>query len=389
MNQSDNTKTLHLHYLGVLALAIVLSFVYYFLFDFLRWIEHDTPSHILGTKLLFGLEGGENWQHRITKPVPMLLPGIGMLAGIHPAAVFLFQNALLFYACALSAFHLGYKLLNSSKGGWTVSLMLLGSQVFAIYPLFITSDGWGYLFNLLIAIQIVSISRSQAIKPYTWYLGLSFILVIGLLAKESVLFGILWLLILLLLSSTSHRYRAILMVATTSIVFFTAQYIINSLWGGQLVTRIAETQDYQIRYNLSIDYLLQQIHAVDNLFWLATAGLLLAYKRLPGDRAFQSAVWSLLIFLLISPFLPLYNYDRILFMAFPAVILLASYGINALRVRSLLYLVLIGFAQVLVSWAIFRWDTKGLLPILWIGGGLLLLLFVLLDRKQPIQHHSL
>lgn len=389
MNPTGHTKPLYHHYLGVLVLAIVLSFVYFYLFDFLRWIEHDTPSHILGTKLLFGIEGGENWQHRVTKPIPMLLPGIGMLLGIHPTAVFLFQNTLLFYACTLSAFHFGYTLLNSRAGGWYASLMLLGSQVFAIYPLFITSDAWGYLFILLIGIQVVKISRTRENKPYRWYVFMSIFLVVGLLSKESVLFGCLWLILVLSLLSKRHRLGAILMISVTMVLTVGIQYIIQANWGGALFFRIAETQDFQIRYNLSLNYFLQQLHAIDNLIWLVVAGMLVGFKHHRREPAYQATILSLAFFLLLAPLLPLYNYDRILFMAFPAILLLACYGIEALHIRGVLYLLLIGMSQVIVSWLIYRWDIKGILPILWTGGGLLLLLMLWLDRKQPIQHRSL
>ena len=76
----------------------ILAIVYWFLFDFLRWEQFDTPSFIGGARLLFGLDGGYDFQSRLTKPLILILPGfIEFITYVHPKYVFIFQNVIFFY----------------------------------------------------------------------------------------------------------------------------------------------------------------------------------------------------------------------------------------------------------------------------------------------------
>ena len=77
-------------------IGILISISSFFLFDFLRWEEYDMRSFIDGSKLLFGDETALNLQSRITKPLPLILPGLlHLLLNFDIKQTILFQNCIL------------------------------------------------------------------------------------------------------------------------------------------------------------------------------------------------------------------------------------------------------------------------------------------------------
>ena len=125
----------------------ISGIIYWFLFDFLRWIQFDTPNFVGGARLLFGLEGGFDLQARITKPLVLIFPGlIELVSGIHPNYSFLFQNIICYHFCGILIYKVIEHISNSKYQAYLGMLAYITCQPFAIFSLFILSDSVGLLF---------------------------------------------------------------------------------------------------------------------------------------------------------------------------------------------------------------------------------------------------
>ena len=119
-------------------IGILISISSFFLFDFLRWEEYDMRSFIDGSKLLFGDETALNLQSRITKPLPLILPGLlHLLLNFDIKQTILFQNCILLLISLITIL----KIETYYKSNNLMPLIVL-SGPFAIFALFIQSDIW-------------------------------------------------------------------------------------------------------------------------------------------------------------------------------------------------------------------------------------------------------
>lgn len=192
----------------VILTLTVLVIVYWFLFDFLRWELFDTPSFIGGARLMFGLEGGFDFQSRLTKPLVLVIPGMmELFTGLHPKYAFLFQNVICFYLCGIYVYKINQIIFKDDNKAFLGMLAYCTCQPFAIFSLFILSDVVGWFFGILgIYLTLKYFSRTN-IKPGTTLL-LGMLIGLGCLAKESAVIGLIFLVSYLSLSDLILRKKA-------------------------------------------------------------------------------------------------------------------------------------------------------------------------------------
>ena len=140
-------------------IGILISISSFFLFDFLRWEEYDMRSFIDGSKLLFGDETALNLQSRITKPLPLILPGLlHLFLNFDIKQTILFQNCILLLISLITIL----KIETYYKSNNLMPLIVL-SGPFAIFALFIQSDIWGWFFQFLTLYIIIDQHRKEVL----------------------------------------------------------------------------------------------------------------------------------------------------------------------------------------------------------------------------------
>lgn len=334
--------------------------VYFFLFEFLRWQQFDTLSFIRGAQFLFNIEGGEILQQRITKPIPLLLPGaLNKLFGLSIAGMLLFQNAVLFLLSGQVIYTWGLNVLDNRKAAIGVALILLGCQCFTIYPLFYLSDIWGYFG--IIGIGYLATVWTHQQKSWMHWLLLGLLTAVGLLSKESVVVTVVFVSLLITLKSatwTSKLARLFPYYLVAIVPVILVQLILQQTLDVNVVDRVADTNRYTLGYNLNLDYI-KQLYRVLDVHWLL---VLVGFAAITFCKQWKNpfnlaALLTAVLVVIISPLFPLYQIDRILFMVAPFLILMAGYSFNHFPKTFLLLVISGGVQNVAAVYLIYRYDV--------------------------------
>ncbi|MBL4656497.1 MAG: glycosyltransferase family 39 protein [Flavobacteriales bacterium] len=342
----------------------ILAISYWFLFDFLRWVQYDSPSFIGGSRLMFGLEGGFNFHSRLTKPIALLLPGLmELLTGLHPKYTFLFQNVICFFLCGIFIYKINQIIFKDDKKAFLGMLAYSTCQVFAIFSLFILTDVIGWFFGIFGIYLTLKYFSNPSVKPiHTILFGT--LIGLGCLAKESAVIGLIFLISYLLLSKFSFRKRSTLIVS--ALVGFVvpialSHLLIDHFYNDSLLKLVRHVHDEAGKEDLIFSNLKQLFRVLDMHWFLFTAGLISVIKTFKikaADHMINSVLLAMVTSFLMGLIWPSFQ-DRILFMIAPFLIIFTTKGIEYFKELGLLIILLGGILNVLLSYFIYKYDIQG------------------------------
>jgi hypothetical protein len=346
----------------ILSIQII---IYWFAFDFLRWVEFDTPSYISGARYLFQLSGGADIQSRISKPFVLLLPGIFEKAfHIHPVYIFVLQNVLAFYACGFLVYAIMKHIYNKNIIALSGMIMFTTCQVFAIFSLFVISDVIAWFFILLLIYLSLQTNKTSK-TPYFKSLSIGIIAFVGVFSKENAVVGILFFIFYILFSNYNFVSKIkLLSIALVPflILSLTGLLILEHTFGTSIISRLSDTRAYydRVYYRLSD---ISQFYRVFDVFWviffISVPHILkqLFFFKNQVILATTATLMTTIILLPIHPFVS----DRILFTIAPFLIILSGAGLMKLLPFSLFFIVAGGLINIIVAWSIYFFNIKGLL----------------------------
>ncbi len=318
---------------------------------------YDSGSYVGGSRLIFGLDGGYNFQSRITKPVALLIPGLLELTfGLHPRHGFFLQALFSFFAC-LYFLYAFYKRLFSDTAFAEVSLVAytLCSSLFT-FSLLLLTDMFGWFFialSLYLGLQFVQEKKSG------WHFALlGAILGIGFMAKESVVFGGIVLFFFILFGEFDFR-RKINYLLTTGIGFLiptaALMYWIDAQYGISIISRLEQANDFT-GGSKAMDPVkfVKNIFRVLDFYWLPFGIGIFSYftKGWYKDATrFQNALLfaACLSFVLVPLVWP-HIVDRISFLTAAGLvpfIALGTYRLN--KTYGLIYVIFIGLCNLVFT----------------------------------------
>lgn len=371
-------------------LLSILALVYYPLFEFMRWNQFDSPSYIGGARMLFGLEGGFDYQSRLTKPVALVLPGfLEWSIGLHAKWGFIFQNIILYFASGI----LLYKWLvirtkseqMALRGLWLYNTC----QPLAIFSFFVLTDMPGWFFGILgIYLSEQAINSSHPNRGQLVRLGIVFGL--GLLTKESAVIAPIYYTISLIVNILSFKnvvYRLLVPALFALLVLILGTGFSMWVCGDNIYLRIVDT--HKVYGQISPFGLgnLSQYYRTFDMYWvLILLGAWVMWKR--GQRKdvtilLSTIVFTLILFPLVYPFVV----DRLMFLVAPLAVLLACFGLKKLTAfKANILLGIGGFLNISVAYAIYKWNPSGLVPIAGVAFVIVFLWIFILPEKKSIHH---
>ncbi len=335
----------------------VSGILFYFLFDFLRWNQYDSHSYEAGARLLFNLDGGADLQGRMSKPLVLLIPGFCEFAfGIQSKYMFIVQSA--FCYCFLIFLWKGIlmNLKYSEDMQKLGTLLLILSQPIAVFSFGILTDfpGWCCMLGVI----YVYTNKNSTQK---WLL-ISIITLMGLLVKESIFIGIIFIIVSILLDKSIKVSKKVIYLSIFLLLIALSQIIILQFEYGSLIKRQRELLSWgwffeQQKYA----EVLQVWRAFDGTWWFVLLSLI-SFKR--EIKKVPYLFESIISLILCSIFLPLVHpasiVDRILFMFFPMVFLISLAYLQKFPFRiSSLIVVLNGFLSIVTAFIIYKMEMKG------------------------------
>ncbi|PIP55300.1 MAG: hypothetical protein COX07_00660 [Bacteroidetes bacterium CG23_combo_of_CG06-09_8_20_14_all_32_9] len=350
----------------VIITLTVLAIIYWCLFDFLRWEQFDTPSFIGGARLLFGLEGGFDFQSRITKPLVLLLPGITeLLTTIHPKYIFLLQNIVFFYLCGIFIYKINQIIFKDDKMAYLGMLAYTTCQPYAIFSLFVLSDVSGWFFG--ISGIYLTLKYFAATNVKLKHLAITgFIVGIGCLAKESAIIGLIFLFSYILLNKFSFKIKVkqfIFSFIGFIIPFAISFLLIEYFYNDSVFKRIMVVYNLNEQVNFELSNLKQIFRIIDMYWFLFIIGIVTVVKILkkqPHNNTLKSILFTGLITGILIPVWPCFT-DRILFIAAPVLIIIVVYGINKFKHFGLPLVLTAGFLNIFISFIIYKYNPSGII----------------------------
>lgn len=308
-------------------LIFVLIFhyiIFWFAFDFLRWNQFDAEGFIASSRYLFGLEGGENIQSRVSKPLFIVLPGfIEYCLGLHPRISFLILNSIAFFILPLLIFKIIFKIHQSSKIAFFSSIALINCSPFMLYTLFIMSDVWGWL---MIAVSIFLCLTKELNIRNTLFISL--FCSMACFIKESAIVGFIFLCFQLAFNSSlkwdkaKNIFIALIVFTGTFLLFHSA---LQNLLGDSILLRLRHAHNVKGIDLLNINALKQLYRSLD-VFWIPLFITILYLIKHKGDKEpyIKSSIATVFSSILLCHIWP-YSIDRIYFIiAIPAFMIISN-----------------------------------------------------------------
>lgn len=349
----------------ILLISIVLMSTYYCLFYFLRDQQFDSNSYVSGVKLLFNLDGGEDIQSRVSKPLSLILPGaLHLFFGLKIATGFLIQNALCFCALMFLIYNTFLLLFNDEvKANYALWIYFTLPPI-AIFSMFVLTDITGWVF-ILIPFYILLRSRNQKWNPFTLYVFLGFIVGLGGLFKESSFAGGILVFFYILFSEETRKVRVwyILIFASTTFIFLLIGMLFTKSYDAQSL--LSRQSSLFSKHGLSMAYSLEnisQIYRVFDLFWIPLViGVIRAFKKgfKKWDRIMLFSSFSIL---LILPFVHANAvHDRILMMVAPFLLYFCIQGFFTDKRINTVIICLFALLNISGAFMIYRFDAQNIL----------------------------
>lgn len=340
-----------------ISVVVLSSIVYYFLFDFLRWNQYDSESYEAGARLLFGLDGGADLQGRMSKPLVLLLPGLcEFIFGIQSKYIFVIQSGLYYVIMVFLWKGFLHNLAFSENSQKIGILMLVLSQPVAAFSFGVLTDfpGWCCMLWLLYV-------YTHKERKWKW-LEISAITLLGLLVKESILVGVVFIATCILFDKSVRMQKKLVYYFYFALIFLLSQVIIIQLNFGGLIKRQNEIMRFgwlfeQHKYS----EVLQFWRAFDGTWWFFIFALVILKQQIRNLPYFKESVISLLFCIALLPLThPASMVDRIIFMFFPMVFLVSLYYLQNIPYRiSSSMIIANGLLSIITTFIIYRFNFNG------------------------------
>ena len=349
---------------------------YWFLFDFLRRVEYDTPCYIGGARRLFGLAGGMDCQSRLTKPLVLLFPGLmELLTGVDPWYSFLVQNIVATFVCGFAIYLLLKGVFQHSWLAYWGMVVYLTCQPFAVYSLIVTVNPVGWAFGVLaLFLTWKYIEGEHNLLRNSALIGL--LVAVGFLFKESAIIGLIFLLSYIAFQPIPFKKMcsglgaALIGFGVPSLFAFIAIY----LWvGDSFVHRV---NDVRTVSGLTHYWRLKQLLRMMDVYWFfVPIGLwncVLALKKNEDSVLVKATIASLVLAFIGLPYYP-YCVDRIVFLTFPLFLIVICYSFTGMLNHLRVLVPVAGVLNIVMTYFIYKNQVQGLLVI---GYAVFALLFV-------------
>lgn len=335
--------------------SIFLGLLYAWLFGFLRWSEHDLPSVEAGTKLLAGLEGGQELQGRLSKPFALLIPAILLkLFGVHPVYALVGINFSAFVFSALGVWKLVLKETSDFIIAASVLILFLTCQPLAVYSFLPMADIQGICIVIWL---MVYFSKSTITNVGALFAGL--LTGFGILFKENVIIFPVYFIFLNLFVSKKINKNLFIFLGGLIIPVLIAGIWTTVEFGTNILTRTLETTRHFPGYSFSYYYLQQWARVFDmHIVWLF-AGMVFLFRII--KIKFWIIGGTLLAVFLLLPLLGAYCHDRVMMLVLPCLIPVFTSGLQVMG-KLAFYPVSIGGAlNIFITWKIYAQQSEGLL----------------------------
>jgi len=363
---------------------------YWFLFDFLRWIQYDTEGFIGGARLLFGLEGGIHLQSRLTKPLVLILPGaMEFLFGLHPKFTFLFQNLFCFYFCGIFMYKIIFQITKDNKIAYLGMLAYVMCQPFAVYSLLIQVDIVGWFFGIFTIYLSLKYFENPTLKLKNVFI-VGFIVGIGFLAKESAIVGLIFLSCSILIHKFLIKEKIKLLAFSTigfMIPFVISFLLIEYFYSDSVFKRLKWIHGGTEEINLIIFEWKQIFRIIDMYLFLYVIGFIVIIKKrikTSNNYMLKSVLFTSLLTFVLMLIWPDFI-DRILFMIAPFIIIVVAYGIGKFKHLGLALVLVGGFLNVFISFLIYKYQLTNILVIGFAIFLIIILIFGFLLYKKNIK----
>lgn len=369
-------------------IVAILSIVYYLLFDFLRPVQFDSPSYVGAAKLLFGIDGGYDFQGRLSKPLGLLAPGlIAKYTGVSLWNLFILQNILFLFIFATLIHRFSMRFTNNFHVSLSVVFMILTSQTLAVYSLLVLMDISGWLFIVIGLLFITNPNRFTTAYPFDSSKGYrtlavySLIMCVGFFFKESALALGVYIGVLLLMSPIDFFAKvkaALFFFFISGGIILVVSLVINSLGFQSIEGRYMDLYKHTEFVYYNSTRALQIFRVLDYHWIVIIIGLIVGIKTRLNIIEKSMLITGVLI-IIIQPIVHPYIEDRLLFMAVPFFVPLAVRSFLYLGGNSIYLVLSFGFLSVWGAYLIYAKNTEGLLKI-----GLFIAIILMLGFRKRI-----
>ena len=316
-----------------LLLSLVVAFlnaVLLLVFFVPRFNHTDTLEYVSTIEHIAGNAQAQVYPHRILKPMPILIgAAISPIFGAKNSLVA--QNVVFYFLSVFLVFLLIYRLYHNEKQAFYGTVLFVGAYPMLAYGLASLTDLPGWFFYLLSAL----ISLKFIEKPHfkTALLG-GFVAGLGMLFKENVVAAPIFFSVLIFVASNLSFKEKIKYLFIYGLAFSILP-LINSIIIYKLYSySYLNWLDYNsvggggrrnILYMVTPFRIVIEIGRVLLIGWIFVLfGILKEFTLRNRER-----IKILISFILpsLSAFLWVYPHNRILFIAFPFLVLLGSFGI--------------------------------------------------------------
>jgi hypothetical protein len=388
----NSTQRINKRYKALIFILIsIFAIVYWVLFDFIRQVDFDSPSFYGASRLMFHLDGGYNFQSRLSKPLVLILPGLfEYLTGLHPKYTFLVQNIICYYASAFLIYKMLVLILDNEKHAFLGVMAYIMSQPFAVFSLFYLVDMVGWFFGIFAIYLLIKNTENNTLTQKKVML-ISFITGLGLLTKESAIIGVIFMVIHLLLSKKSWIKKSsfiLLSMLFTAIPFLISNLLTQKYYGVSVFSRVMEQQQSQgwVFYNSGN---FQQLFRILDVYWFLFAlgfwSFMKSYKQLKYNIYGLAFLITAFVALLTMPIYP-FVVDRILFMVAPVLLLFIVLGSSFFGKHAFKVIFIGGILNVAMSWLIYKYNLGGVLMIGYLLYPLILLILYLHNNQYKFRN---
>lgn len=372
---------------------VILALLYWQLFDFLRWDMFDSPSFVGAARQMFGLEGGYNFQSRLSKPLALVVPGLlEYVTGLEAQYGFIIQSTLSYFGCALLIKGIVFKLTNRYDLSLYAMYIYIFCQPFAIFSLMILTDAPGWFVGLYIIYAAVNKAKNNHMNSVGWA-GLALISAIGLLVKESVVFSFIFLIVYQFLMTDGLRQKLINLTISGlafTMTFILTQWFTHLLFDDSILGRLFAQQErvgfvYYSKSNIG------QLFRVIDYYWLLVLVGVASWRLSIRQYALKKELIALSFATLLSiALMPLYPFivDRILFMVAPSLVVFSVLSYVYLKKFLFPLIFFGGILNIGTAWFIYRYDTNGLLFWGILTFGLFVLIGLLLETLNGMKNRN-
>ena len=346
--------------------AVLFALAYYFIFAFMRDSQYDSQSFISGVKLLYGMEGGEDLQARLSKPLSLILPGaLSLCFELDIEIGFLIQNILFFVCTIYLVYHTYSSLHQKISIGFYSVLTYFTLPPIAIFSLFTLTDitGWFFIF---LALYICAHKKEKQTHFY-FYLILGSIIGIGSLFKESAYAGAVYILFFVFFQKHSGLKKLIMiMLFLMPLVasFLIGMYISDKYSAEGLISRqfsLFKNHGFDSGYSWKN---ISQVYRIFDLFWIPILmGIWDSFRR-GFNQLDKTMFFSALLILLLLPLAHANSiHDRILMMCAPFFLYFMPFGLFGNERIDIGLILFYGILNIFGAYLIYKYQVQNLLWI--------------------------